>query len=90
MTMFNDDLLAELEASVTDVANAVTLPAELYTAPEALHFEREAVFMQEWLAVGRAERIPNPGDWFTVELLGEPPGWPGPRGRVRGSAAHAG
>lgn len=72
MTMFNDDLLAELDASVTDVASAVTLPAELYSAPEALHFEREAVFMREWLAVGRAERIPNPGDWFTVELLGEP------------------
>ena len=72
MTMFDDDLLAELDASVADVAHAVTLPPELYTAPEALHFEREAVFMQEWLAVGRAERIPNPGDWFTVELLGEP------------------
>jgi len=30
------------------------------------------VFMGEWLAVGRAERIPDPGDWFTVELMGEP------------------
>lgn len=72
MTVFTDDLLSALEASVEDVANAVTLPPALYTSAEALEFEREAVFMQEWLAVGRAERIPNPNDWFTVDLLGEP------------------
>lgn len=72
MTLFDDDLLAALEASTADVAEAVTLPAELYTAPDALHFEREAIFMKEWLAVGRAERIAEAGDWFTVDLLGEP------------------
>lgn len=72
MTMFDDRLLAELDASVADVAHAFTLPPEIYTSAEALEFEREAVFMREWLAVGRAERIPDPGDWFTVDLLGEP------------------
>jgi len=72
MALFSNDLLQALEASVADVETAVTLPASLYTAPEALEFEREAVFMQEWLAVGRAERIPNANDWFTVDLLGEP------------------
>lgn len=72
MTMFDEGLLAALDASVADVAHAVTLPPEIYTSAEALEFEREAVFMREWLAVGRAERIPEPGDWFTVDLLGEP------------------
>ena len=28
--------------------------------------------MREWLAVGRAERIPASGDWFTVDLMDEP------------------
>ena len=28
--------------------------------------------MHEWLCVGRAERIPEPGDWFTVTICDEP------------------
>jgi phenylpropionate dioxygenase-like ring-hydroxylating dioxygenase large terminal subunit len=72
MTIMTSELLAGLESSVDDVTRAETLPAELYTSPEFLEFEREAIFMKEWLAVGRAERLPEPGDWFTVDLLGEP------------------
>ncbi len=72
MTVFSETLRAELDGSVLDVSRAITLPSELYTSPEAFAFEREAVFMGEWLAVGRVERIAEPGDWFTVDLLGEP------------------
>ena len=72
MNLFTDELLADLAASTVDVSQAQTLPSELYTSTEFLDFERDAVFMREWLAVGRAERIPDPGDWFTVDLLGEP------------------
>lgn len=64
--------LADLERSTTDFSTAVTLPPHLYTSPEALAFEREAVFAKDWLCVGRVERIPNPGDWFTVTLCDEP------------------
>ena len=70
--LLTEELLASLDASVDDVARAATLPSELYTSPAFLDFEREALFMREWLAVGRAERIPEPGDWFTVDLMGEP------------------
>ncbi len=70
--LLTEELLASLDASVDDVARAATLPPELYTSPAFLDFEREALFMREWLAVGRAERIPEPGDWFTVDLMGEP------------------
>lgn len=72
MTLFTDELLASFDSSITDVAEAETLPPELYTSAEFLEFEKDALFMREWLAVGRAERIPDPGDWFTVELMGEP------------------
>ena len=72
MTIFTETLRTALDASTDDVARAATLPPELYTSTEAFGFEREAIFMQEWLAVGRAERIPEAGDWFTVDLLGEP------------------
>ena len=30
------------------------------------------MFGHDWLCVGRASTIPEPGDWFTVTLLGEP------------------
>jgi phenylpropionate dioxygenase-like ring-hydroxylating dioxygenase large terminal subunit len=72
MTLFTPELLASFDASVADVSQACTLPPELYTSEEFLAFEKEAVFSHDWLCVGRADRIPNPGDWFTVTLLDEP------------------
>jgi phenylpropionate dioxygenase-like ring-hydroxylating dioxygenase large terminal subunit len=65
---FGDDL----DASVLDVSAASTLPASLYTSADVLAFERDALFAKEWLCVGRAERIPAPGDWFTVTICDEP------------------
>ncbi|MDG1410554.1 MAG: aromatic ring-hydroxylating dioxygenase subunit alpha [Acidimicrobiales bacterium] len=72
MSELNAELLASLEASISDVSAAYTLPPSLYTSPEVLGAEKEALFMREWLAVGRAERIPNSGDWFTVDIMDEP------------------
>jgi phenylpropionate dioxygenase-like ring-hydroxylating dioxygenase large terminal subunit len=66
MTMLTPDLLASFDASVTDYATAVTLPPEIYITEEFLAFEREAVFAKEWQCVGRASRIPEPGDWFST------------------------
>ena len=37
-----------------------------------LAFERDAVFGHDWLCVGRSDRIPQTGDWFTVTLCDEP------------------
>lgn len=72
MSILNDELLATLDASTADVAHAATLPPEIYTSDEFLQFEHEALFAHEWLCVGRASRIPNPGDWFTVTIANEP------------------
>ncbi len=72
MTILTAELLASLEASTTDVAKASTLPTEIYTSDEFLRFEYDALFAREWLCVGRASRIPNPGDWFTITIAGEP------------------
>ncbi len=70
--MLSDELLASLDASIQDVSRAATLPAALYTSPEVLAVEAETMFMKEWLCVGRAERIANVGDWFTVTIVDEP------------------
>ena len=72
MSILTAELLASLDASAADVSTAATLPPELYTSEEFLAFESEALFMKEWLCVGRAEKIPDTGDWFTVTLMNEP------------------
>lgn len=72
MTILTEALRSSLIDSTTDVADAVTLPPELYTSEEFLAFEKQSLFMNEWLCVGRSERIPETGDWFTVTLADEP------------------
>ncbi len=72
MTMLTPELLASFDASITDVATAVTLPTEIYISEEFLAFERDAVFSKNWLCVGRSQRIPNVGDFFTTTLNEEP------------------
>ncbi len=66
------DLLAALDESTLDVAEAATLPPELYTSPEIFEWELEQIFGHEWLCVGRADQIPEVGDWFTVTVGNEP------------------
>jgi phenylpropionate dioxygenase-like ring-hydroxylating dioxygenase large terminal subunit len=72
MTAMTEELLASLDASSQGVGEAVTLPPALYTSEEVLEFERDAIYAKEWLCVGRAERIPEAGDWFTVNIAHEP------------------
>ena len=57
--------------SMRPVEDALTLPPVVYTSEEFLDFERRALFDREWLCVGRASRIPEPGDFFTVRPNGE-------------------
>ena len=71
-TILTDALLAGLADSTRPVATARALPAAVYTSDEFLAFEKDALFAHEWLCVGRAERIPEPGDWFTVVIADEP------------------
>ncbi len=72
MSQLDADLLASLDASTADVGDARTLHPDFYVSADVLAAEKEALFMREWLAVGRAERIPNAGDWFTVDIMDEP------------------
>ena len=72
MTILTDELLASFDASTTDFATAITLPPEIYTSEEFLAFERDAVFARNWLCVGRVDRIPNVGDYFTTRVNEEP------------------
>ncbi len=67
-----DHLRAALTESISDVADARTLPPELYTSPEVLAFELDRIFGHDWLCVGRSDRVKEVGDWFTVTIGDEP------------------
>jgi len=48
------------------------LPARCYTDPAFYELEKERVFRRNWLGVGRVEQVANAGDYFTIDLFGEP------------------
>ncbi len=50
---------------------AKTLPARYYTDPEQFRGELESFFFEDWICAGRADQIPNPGDYFLREIAGE-------------------
>ncbi|WP_260927680.1 aromatic ring-hydroxylating oxygenase subunit alpha [Novosphingobium sp. 9] len=61
-----------LAASAQEIDTACTLPPECYTGADFYEFEKDALYMREWLCVGRESFIPNPGDFFTTSMVGEP------------------
>jgi phenylpropionate dioxygenase-like ring-hydroxylating dioxygenase large terminal subunit len=51
---------------------AETLPPWCYTDSAFYRREVERIFSKVWNFVGRADRIVNAGDFFTLELVGTP------------------
>lgn len=72
MTVFAAMDPSDFEQSIVDTNSACLLPPELYTSEEFFDFEREAIFGHDWLCVGRENQIPDPGDWFSIDVVDEP------------------
>ena len=51
---------------------AETLPPWCYTSQEFYQREVERIFMRQWIFIGRGDRIPNPGDYVTLDPVGVP------------------
>jgi phenylpropionate dioxygenase-like ring-hydroxylating dioxygenase large terminal subunit len=49
-----------------------TLPPFCYTSEAFFRREVERVFMKAWNFIGRADRIPNAGDYFAFDFVGVP------------------
>ncbi len=49
----------------------ISLPAWLYTDQRFFELEREKVFKQAWHIMGHVNDAPNPGDYLTLDILGE-------------------
>ncbi|HUN46776.1 MAG TPA: aromatic ring-hydroxylating dioxygenase subunit alpha [Stellaceae bacterium] len=50
---------------------AETLPAWCYTSEEFYRGEVERMFRRSWNFIGRADELPNPGDYMALDLFGE-------------------
>jgi phenylpropionate dioxygenase-like ring-hydroxylating dioxygenase large terminal subunit len=51
---------------------AWTIPAPWYVDPRIAELERQAVFSRNWVVVGRADQVAEPGQYLTTEVAGEP------------------
>jgi phenylpropionate dioxygenase-like ring-hydroxylating dioxygenase large terminal subunit len=67
-----EHILSRLDGSLGDVKDAMSLPPECYTSEAWFEFERRAIFDRDWLALGHHSNIPDPGDYFSIEVNGEP------------------
>lgn len=52
--------------------DARCLPGRFYTDPDYFRYEVESFLSKEWHCLGRADEIPNSGDYFTTQLFDEP------------------
>jgi len=48
-----------------------SLPRAAYVDEAFLELERERLWWREWVAVGREEQLPQPGDFLALDLAGE-------------------
>ncbi|NTT88162.1 aromatic ring-hydroxylating oxygenase subunit alpha [Tabrizicola fusiformis] len=75
MTRHDPDLtpLEELRRNVgVPFEQALAMPKSVYTSPEFAAQEMQHIFAREWLCAGRADALPNPGDYLTMQISGEP------------------
>jgi Rieske 2Fe-2S family protein len=49
----------------------MTLPGRYYTDPDLFRRELEYFYFDRWICAGRAEAIPNPGEYFLRDVAGE-------------------
>ena len=61
-----------LAACRLPVAEANSLPADCYHSTEVLDIEIKAIFHQNWLGLGRADRFSEAGKYETMEIAGVP------------------
>ena len=74
MTQHDPSLaIAELRANVSvPFERAHAMPKSVYTSEAFAKAEEEHIFAREWLCAGRADALPNPGDYLTMTITKQP------------------
>ncbi len=57
-----------LHSTETYVQGSLTLPRPYFVSDHVFAQEQERIFSRYWLCIGRAEQIPNPGDYFLYNI----------------------
>src|SRR3546814_7143713 len=65
-------MLAAFDESTVRLFASRRPTTEIYTSTQIWEFEREAIFGNDWLCVGRADQVPEPGDFRTISVIDEP------------------
>ncbi len=63
---------AEIDRVRAPLARAWTLPPKAYTDPTVFEAEIDGIFNREWICVGRADQVAEPGDFMCVDLIAQP------------------
>ncbi len=67
------DPVRELVANVSQpFERAHAMPPSVYTTEAFLKRELSDVFAKDWVSIGRASALKNPGDYIAYELAGQP------------------
>ena len=68
-----DDVIRRLsENCARPFENALAMPPDVYTSSDFLAREQRDIFRREWLCVGRASALAEPGDYLTADIDGQP------------------
>ena len=71
--------MSDVRAAILDqydpqapLEEAWTIPASWYVDPKIWDLERRSVFSRNWVVVGRADQVAEPGQFLTATVAGEP------------------
>ncbi len=62
----------QVELARRPLAQAYTLPSAAYTSEQVYQEELNLVQRRSWHAVARLEQLPEPGDYLSLDLFGQP------------------
>lgn len=61
-----------LERAARPLEEAQAMPGAFYADPDLYALELERIFHSDWVYVGRAEQVAQPGDWLSADIGSQP------------------
>ena len=69
---FYNDVWEQLGKVTPTIETSDTLPAACYSDQEFFEYERQIIFGNSWVSIGREDQLSMPGDYITLELASVP------------------